>query len=145
MNIETKYFGKQAIHENEIISFPQGIPGFLEEKAFIIQPFGEAFFILQSIKDPQVAFVVTSPFIYFKDYEVDLPDPLIEQLEINDAKEVGVFVIVHIHDPFKDSTVNLKAPIIINQRKQIGKQYIINDTTYKTRQRLTPLKTEGIK
>ncbi|MTT31562.1 flagellar assembly protein FliW [Terrilactibacillus sp. BCM23-1] len=145
MKIETKYFGEQTIDENEIISFPQGIPGFLEEKAFILQPFGEAFFVLQSIQHANIAFVLTSPFFYYRDYEIDLPNPLVEQLEIKDAKDAGVFVIVHIHDPFKDSTVNLKAPIIINQREQLGKQYIINDTKYSTKQRLEPLKAGGVK
>lgn len=136
MIIQTKYFGKQEIKEADVLSFANGIPGFANDKQFIIQPFGEAFSILQSIDDADVAFIVTSPFLYFDHFSVDLPDHLVQQLEIQSQKDVAVWVIVSVRNPFSESTVNLKAPIIINVRNKIGKQYIPEQSDYSLR---TPL------
>lgn len=136
MIIQTKYFGKQEIKEADVLSFANGIPGFANDKQFIIQPFGEAFSILQSIDDADVAFIVTSPFLYFDHFSVDLPDHLVQQLEIQSQKDVAVWVIVSVRNPFSESTVNLKAPIIINVRTKTGKQYIPEQSDYSLR---TPL------
>ncbi|MET1250328.1 flagellar assembly protein FliW [Sporolactobacillus sp. STCC-11] len=142
MIIQTKYFGKQEIKEADVLSFANGIPGFANDKQFIIQPFGEAFSILQSIDDADVAFIVTSPFLYFDHFSVDLPDHLVQQLEIQSQKDVAVWVIVSVRNPFSESTVNLKAPIIINVRNKTGKQYIPEQSDYSLRTPLTAPLTE---
>lgn len=130
LKAQTKYYGEQEIDENEIVTFFSGLPGFKEEKQFIFQPFGEAFFILQSVKHAEVAFIVTSPFLFFDDYTIDLPDRFTEQLGIRSENEAAVWVIVSIRRPFVESTVNLRAPIVINTRKNIGKQYIPDESPY---------------
>ncbi|MDF2909279.1 MAG: flagellar assembly protein FliW [Sporolactobacillus laevolacticus] len=142
MIIQTKYFGEQEIKETEIISFSSGIPGFAHDKRFILQPFGEAFSILQSIDDKDAAFIVTSPFLYFDDYSVDLPDHFVQQLDIRAHEDVAVWVIVSVRKPFSESTVNLKAPIIINVSKKLGKQYIPDHSDYSLRARLVAVASE---
>ncbi|WP_353947454.1 flagellar assembly protein FliW [Sporolactobacillus sp. Y61] len=137
MNIQTKYYGMQQIDEQQIISFSSGLPGFADDKRFIIQPFGEAFSILQSVDHPDVAFIITSPFLFFNAYSIHLPDVFVRQLDVRSRQEVSVWVIVSVQDPFTESTVNLKAPVIINTRKKTGKQYIPDHSPYSLRQRLT--------
>ncbi|MCO7176437.1 flagellar assembly protein FliW [Sporolactobacillus kofuensis] len=142
MKIKTKYYGEQEINENEIISFSSGIPGFAHDKRFILQPFGEAFSILQSLDDADVAFIVTSPFLYFEEYSIDLPDHLVQQLAIQSEQDVAIWVIVSVRKPFSQSTANLKAPIIINGREQLGKQYIPDHSRYSLRERLVATSSE---
>ncbi|RYL95811.1 flagellar assembly protein FliW [Sporolactobacillus sp. THM7-4] len=136
MKTETKYYGELEIEDKDILSFPNGLPGFLDERRFILQPFGEAFFILQSVDEPETAFIVTSPFLFFEKYSVDLPDHFVKQLRIRSEEDVSVWVIVSIQRPFPESTVNLRAPIIINRRERIGKQYIPDHSRYGLRHRL---------
>ncbi|MFT8311029.1 MAG: flagellar assembly protein FliW [Sporolactobacillus sp.] len=137
MIIQTKYFGEQEIKETDIIAFSSGLPGFAHDHRFIIQPFGETFSILQSVDDAEVAFIVTSPFYYFENYSVDLPDHFVKQLEIRSQEDVAVWVIVSVRNPFSDSTVNLNAPVIINVNKKVGKQYIPEQSDYSLRMPLT--------
>ncbi|MCL1632650.1 flagellar assembly protein FliW [Sporolactobacillus sp. CPB3-1] len=133
MMIQTKYFGKQEITETDIVRFSSGIPGFVQNKQYVIQPFGELFSVLQSVNEAHVAFIITSPFFYFKDYSVDLPDHFIDQLHIQSHEDVTVWVIVSVRQPFSQSTVNLRAPIIINIKDRIGKQYIPERSGYSLR------------
>lgn len=130
MKIQTKYYGEQEINESEIVSFPAGLPGFEENKRFILQPFGEAFSVLQSIDEMNAAFIVTSPFFFFSQYSVDLTDVFVSQLSIESEKDVSVWVIVNVRNPFAKSTANLKAPVIINISKKLGKQYIQDHSPY---------------
>ena len=135
MKIETKYFGEIEIEENLIINFDSGIPGFPDEKAFVLLPLEEdsPFQVMQSVKTAQVAFIITSPFIFFKDYEIKLSDQVIEQLQFKNEQDVVLYTILNIREPFKDSTANLVAPVLINIKRQIGKQIVLENAPYHTK------------
>ncbi|WP_138419477.1 flagellar assembly protein FliW [Aquibacillus sediminis] len=138
MNIETKYFGELAINEEKIVTFPQGVPGFVEEKHFVLLPLEKdsVFHVLQSTQNPDPAFIVVNPYHFVRDYAFDLDDNTVELLEIASEKDVLIFSIVSLKDPFEESTVNLQAPVVINQTKQKGKQYITNLKQYSTKEML---------
>jgi flagellar assembly factor FliW len=136
MNIQTKYFGVQEIDRAELITFSSGLPGFPDDRRFILQPFGESFSILQSADHANVAFIVTSPFLFFEDYSVDLPEHLISRLAIASEKDVSIQVIVNVRRPFVQSTANLKAPVVINRVKKTGAQYIADQSPYSLREPL---------
>lgn len=142
MKIQTKYFGEQEISASDIISFPSGLPGFNEIKQFVLLPFGEVFYILQSVDEKNVAFVVTSPFSFFSTFMVDLPDTLVKQLSIESDKDVSVQVIVSVKNPFSQSTANLKAPLIINTVRKLGKQYIPEASSYSLSEPLVQTKNQ---
>lgn len=118
MKIQTKFHGEQEIVKEEIIKFDHGIPGFLDEKEFYIFPLEDTpFLILQSINTKEVAFIIADPFSLFPDYEFDLSEDVIEALKIEAEKDVAVFVILTVREPFNQTTANLQAPVIINQNK----------------------------
>lgn len=136
MQIETKYFDKITIDEHKLINFPQGIPGFINENKFVLLPLEKdtLFYVLQSTKTKELAFVVVNPFHFSKNYELNLDDNTIEALMIKSEEDVQVFVIMSLKEPFATSTANLQAPIIINQKEQIAKQYITNSKHYTTKE-----------
>ncbi|QOR66252.1 flagellar assembly protein FliW [Cytobacillus suaedae] len=144
MKIETKYHGEVEINENDIISFESGIPGFLEEKKFTVLLFSEEspLYILQSLMTPQLAFVCANPFSFFKEYEFDLSDSIVEKLDIESEEDIIVLVILTVHEEFQKSTANLQAPIVINTKKQIGKQIVISDSQFTTKHLLNNSFTE---
>ncbi|MDQ0218417.1 flagellar assembly protein FliW [Peribacillus cavernae] len=134
MKIQTKFHGEQEINVEEIIKFNAGIPGFLDEKEFYILPLEDTpLNVLQSIATKEVAFIITDPFSLFTDYEFDLSQEVKESLKIQTEKDVAVFVILTVKEPFNKTTANLQAPIIINQKNKQGKQYIINNSNYTSR------------
>lgn len=134
MKIQTKYLAEVEINQGQIIDFSSGIPGFIEETKFVLLdlPGNLVFHILQSIKTPDVAFVVTNPYHFYQDYVFELDENVKGNLAINNEKDVTVFSIVTLKDPFETSTLNLKAPLIINPTSKCGKQYILNDEAYST-------------
>lgn len=138
MRIRTKFIGELDIKEEEIIEFTKGLPAFETETQFVIVPFDEGtpFFILQSIKQEDVAFIIVNPFAFYSDYQVKLPDSLIEGLEIEKESEVAIFSIVTVQEPFTESTANLQAPVIINLKKKKGKQLVMPDSGYYTKHKL---------
>lgn len=142
MKIETKYHGQIEVNEKDVITFEHGIPGFLEEKKFILLPFSEdsLFLIMQSVETQQLGFVLTNPFHFFRGYDIELPEYLLEELGITSEGEVEVYSILTVQDPFEQTTVNLQAPIVINIEKKRGKQLILGNSSYTTRHQLVPEK-----
>jgi flagellar assembly factor FliW len=143
MKIHTKYHGECEIYEKDIFNFEHGIPGFLDEKQFVLLPLEDTpFIILQSVKTPALGFAMIDPFIYFKDYDFELDEQSIVQLRLSSEKEVVVYVILTVADPFEQTTANLQAPIVLNYEKKLGKQVILTNTPYKTKHRLFPEEAE---
>ena len=70
------------------------------------------FFWLQSTDDPHLAFVVTDPSTFFKDYDVALRDETIADLELVDPAALQVFVICNKVGEWL--TGNLLGPIVVN-------------------------------
>ena len=127
MQLETAHFGKIEVNEEDFIYFPEGIPGFENSKkyALIGNDSGETvFFWLQSVDTPELCFVVTDPFMVYDGYGVDVEDEDVELLKITDANKVLSLTIVIIPEDINEIRVNLKAPILINMEKKLGKQII---------------------
>lgn len=136
MKINTSYFGEVEIDSKEVISFEQGLPGFLDEKEFVLLSFDQpsAFQVLQSINTEALAFIVVFPFDFKKEYKVDLNDQILEQLSIKSEEEVLILSIVTLKDHLTNSTANLQAPIVVNRHSRLGKQYIMHQSNYSTKE-----------
>lgn len=143
ITIDTKYLGAIEIEEDKIIHFENGIPGFETEKQFVLLDIADndVLQILQSVQTPELAFFVANPYLLFKDYAIELEDHVIEKLDIKNEHDVAVLSILTIKDPFSSSTINLKAPIIINIANKRAKQYIMNDDRYSLRTQIPPTST----
>lgn len=66
VNFNTSRFGKFSVSENKIIHFVRGIPGFEKLRRFVLLDHNSEGSLkwLQSIDDPDVAFLLTTPSIY---------------------------------------------------------------------------------
>ncbi|UAL47011.1 flagellar assembly protein FliW [Sutcliffiella horikoshii] len=140
MKIETKYHGLIEVLEEEVIRFPNGLPGFLEEKEFAVIPFSEdgTFFILQSVQTPDLGFVLTNPFTFYPEYDFNLENQAVNALELDSAEDVTVYTVLTMVDPFHLTTANLQAPVVINVKKKLGKQVILTGSPYQTKHNLFP-------
>lgn len=134
MLVKTKYHDELEINKEDVLNFEKGIPGFQDEKEFAILPLSDdgAFSVMQSVATPPLAFVVASPFTFFKDYDFNLEDSVVEELSLESEKNVAVFSILTVQDPFEKTTANLQGPVIINTSNKKAKQVILNNESYKT-------------
>lgn len=137
MQISTK-FGDINIKEENIINFNDGIPGLDEYKKYVILDIEDSNIkCLQSIEEREVAFLIITPWDYFKDYEIELSDAEIKYLDINDYKDVMVYNVITVRE--NSITANLLAPIVINVRNNQAKQIILNEKKYSIRQEISCL------
>ncbi len=138
MIIKTKFLGEVEIREDDIIVFPDGILGFEECRKFILLdiPENEFFKILQDVERGYVSFIVTDPWKFKTDYDMEVPDSELLKINIREKEQIAMLNIVTLSDVFEKSTMNLLAPIIMNTENRIGKQYVLNNVSYSTKQSL---------
>jgi flagellar assembly factor FliW len=136
MVLQTRYFGELDIEESGIFHFSHGVPGFEGVKRFILidnEEESSPFKWLQGVDEPKPAFVIVDPFAIKNDYEVNLSDEVLRELEIKDAGTVSVYCIVVVPDDISKMTVNLQAPLIINIASHKGRQVILDTDRYGVR------------
>ncbi|MFA9458575.1 flagellar assembly protein FliW [Halalkalibacter sp. AB-rgal2] len=138
MKIKTKYIGEIDVKDEQIITFPTGIPAFDDETSFVLHPFDEQspFLVLQSTKSVEIAFILVNPFDFVPNYEVKLQESTKEQLNIEKPEEVSTYVLLTVKEPFAETTANLQGPIIINVRTNKAKQILMSDSSYTTKHQI---------
>ncbi len=138
--IKTASFGDIEYIADEIIRFEKGIPGFEKENEFIIiKPEEEnPLVFMQSLNSPNLMFSMADPFAFFPDYAFNIDELSINELKIEAEQDVSVWGILSVPEAFQETTINLRAPIIINMKNKKAKQVILNDSTYITRTPLFP-------
>lgn len=140
MKHQTVYMGEVDIPDEEQIVFPAGLPGLPDCTRFTILFEEEMwpFYYLQSLEDPDLCFLTVDPFAFFSDYDFELPEAVVKQLAITSPDDIWVRNIVVVTDDFTQSTVNLQAPVVINHRRRLGRQVILNHPDYAVKQALFP-------
>ncbi len=118
--------------EKNIITFNNGLPGFESLKTFVLEEIegSEPFKTLKSTEDVNIGFVTIVPFDFKVDYEVKLTEAVINSLKIEAPEDVLILNTVTLNSDVKKITTNLKAPIIINSKNNLGYQMILDRENY---------------
>ncbi|MEQ9616435.1 MAG: flagellar assembly protein FliW [Phycisphaerales bacterium] len=143
MEVLTARFGAIEIEQDRIITFPKGLLGFAEQRRYcLLQPNDDAcFFWLQCLDDPNLAFVITDPNLFVKDYSVPVRDDQLESLKLADLGDAQVFVIVNKVGTML--TGNLQGPLVINTLDRVGEQFVLAEKRWTTRHELVSLKQDA--
>lgn len=136
MVINTTRFGEIEVDEQKIIEFSKGIPGIEELKKFIFLTPKETFpiYFLQAIDDKDIALPVVNPFDFKKDYNPKVSDSVFKEIGIENDEDLLVLNVAVVPKDLKKMTVNLAAPILINIKKFMAKQVILDDKKYGIRE-----------
>jgi flagellar assembly factor FliW len=142
MEIQTSRFGRMTVDEERVMTFPRGLLGFPNHNSFALVKTGEEnyFFWLQSLDDPNLAFVVTDPAIFFKDYQVPVREETSTELQLSDANFLQMFVICNKVGDWL--TGNLLGPILVNANNRLATQVVLTEKKWTTRQPLLRLQAE---
>ncbi|MFA5479043.1 MAG: flagellar assembly protein FliW [Candidatus Muiribacteriota bacterium] len=125
MQLNTSRFGTLEINENDVYFFKYGVFGFENYKKFVFLNEEESMFSwLQSVDNPDLAFVIIRPIDFYYNYILDLDLPDANDLMIDDNSETEIFCIVVIPEDTSMMTGNLQGPIILNKSRMLGKQVI---------------------
>ena len=132
---ETTRFGAIKIQDTDQIHLTKGLIGFKEEKEFVLVPSSKNALLafLQSLKTPDLAFVVINPYDFYSSYDFDLHDDDVADLSIQAPEDVIVLTLVVVPPELSKISTNLLAPIIINKHTRQGKQLVLKNSTYQVK------------
>ena len=141
MIIETRDFGTVEIEDEKVIHFPQGIPGFDEYKDYVILydhdgEEQEFFSCLQCATEQGLAFPVVDPFHLMDTYNPMIEDDLLEPLGEFTDEDLMVLLLATVPADVKKTSVNMKAPILINVRNHQAMQVIVENDDYQIKHML---------
>lgn len=132
MKLETGSFGALEYEGKDILEFGEGMLGFAQHKRYILIENEEIlpFKWLQSLDDPHVSFPVIDPHLVVSPYICALTLEDLRAVGIEREENVVKLVVAVIPEDPLETTVNLKAPIIINHHRMAGKQIVLLNSDY---------------
>lgn len=126
MRIETEKFGKLEADPATFINFSAGLYGFPEARNFLLidSNGGGDFRWLQSVELPALAFLVTDPGLFYPEYRqaAERADDLL----LSAPDDHLVLATVTVNRATRGISVNLAAPVIINEPRREGRQIILS-------------------
>ena len=134
--VNTVRFGEIEVDEEKILRFKEGIPAFEDEHEFLLIPYDKEspIIFMQSLQSPDLAFLVTSPFIFFPDYSFEIDDEITEDLEIKSQDDLQIYSILTVpNGEVKKMTANLMAPVVLNGKNMLAKQVVLDKSPYQTK------------
>jgi flagellar assembly factor FliW len=137
MKTITTRFGEVEYDPDNLLHFPAGLIGLPNLRHFIVMPNRKAgpLFWIQSVDEPEMAFVLTDPTNFFLDYQV-VPETSERQvLRIDEGDDCFVLSVVTV-PPDQQITLNLAAPVLFSPKSNRAVQVILEDGRYSPK---TPL------
>jgi flagellar assembly factor FliW len=118
VTFESIRFGAVEIEDDQVIEFPLGLIGLGGLRyALIDRNPGTGFLWLHSLEDSALALPVVPPQIFFADFTFTLSEEDRERTGINDPAAADLYVTVRATPDPLDITANLRAPLVIHERR----------------------------
>lgn len=118
---EKEYF----YEESDVFNFAEGLIGLPAMRRAVLLPLEEyaPFYWLVSVDDQGNRFIVVNPSEIYDDYKPSIPNAPANE-------KIKTLAIVKISSDWTKTTINLRAPIFINDETKIGSQSILTDSSY---------------
>jgi flagellar assembly factor FliW len=142
MDIQSTRFGVISVKDEQLFTFPHGLIGFPDHNRFVLLPAaptcGEGtYYWLQSADDPELAFALTDPSNFFKDYHVVIREETEQELHLNELSQARLLVICNKVGEWL--TGNLLGPIVLNTVTCLAQQVVLTEKKWTCRQPLVKL------
>ncbi len=126
MNILTRDFGEIEVAPEDIITFASPMFGFeeLNRYVFLFAEENTNIVWLQSVDNPHICFILADPKIVEDNYNPRLSP------EVRDALGEGDYLfwlVVVVAEDFRDSTINMKSPVVVNLHTKRAVQTILEE------------------
>jgi len=127
MLISTSRFGTVEIDPEDILLFSRGMLAYEAHRHWVLLADADnpAVAWLQSLSDPEIAFPMVSPRRFAPGYQVQIARSQLTPLELAALDQAFVLVALSRNDD--TVTMNLRAPVIINLDRRIGRQVVTSD------------------
>jgi flagellar assembly factor FliW len=141
----SKYFGELDYSAEAVFQFPEGVPAFEDQTAFVFveQPQTYPLVFMQSLVNPGLCFITVPVLVADPAYRPELSAEDLALLELppepppRAGSDILCLSMVTVSEQ-ADPTVNLASPIVLNLRNRKGVQAILPSSGYSLRQPLLP-------
>ncbi|MCB2183512.1 MAG: flagellar assembly protein FliW [Desulfobulbaceae bacterium] len=133
IKVQTSRFGEIAVDKDRVITMTRSFLGFPESLHFFLRPHSpnSPFMWLQSLDNPKLAFVVVTAKLLAPHYIPEIPPQLTKELKIDSVEEQDLLLILTIpKDNPQEMTANLLGPVVVNSRKRLAVQVVLDPRKY---------------
>ncbi|MHC4401384.1 MAG: flagellar assembly protein FliW [Planctomycetota bacterium] len=126
MEINTARFGSVEIEADDVIRFPEGLIGLPECRDWVLlaDTQNDAVAWMQSVERADIAVAVVSPRRFVPEFRMRVARRELVPLELETVDSAQVLVIATRHG--RSFALNLKAPVVLNPERRLGRQVITN-------------------
>jgi len=146
MTIATKRFGNIEVDEDKVLYFPEGIFAFEQYNKYVLLMVKEKseFYWLQSIEDPELAFLVVNTAVHVPDYRPVIEKEFLSLLETDDISQTECWLIITV-PPGKpeEMTANLQGPLLVNPKNRMAAQFVSADEKHIVRAKFLEILQKG--
>lgn len=131
-------FGDLEASAADVVSFPEGLPGFERNHQFVLVSSEELtpLHCLHAIDGPPASFLVVDPRLALPRYRCSLTSKDLTRLGATTDSSLLWLALVTI-DADEQAWVNLRAPVVVNATRMVGFQVIPSHTLYPLRHPLS--------
>ncbi|MEM9174249.1 MAG: flagellar assembly protein FliW [Myxococcota bacterium] len=139
IHFESRRVGPIEVPASDVVTF-EPLPGFPNRTRFVLMEHApdSPLAWLVSLDDPDLAFVVASPWTFFPQYDPPVEREHLAVLGIERREDVELLCIVTLSG--KEIFLNLAAPVVVNAANRKGMQVVTDDPRYTTRAPLPELR-----
>jgi flagellar assembly factor FliW len=132
IKFNTTRFGELEVPATSVITVINGVIGFRQSEKYTLLEYSPPFSWLQSLENEELAFVVVSGAEFGEGYR--FPIPIGDRdMDLLQEDEIAIVNLVSVRPDPTQTTVNLKAPIIVNLRNMQAKQIVLDDARFPIR------------
>lgn len=126
MNTNTTRFGSIDFEQEDVIHFPEGLLGLegCRDWVLLADAENDSLAWMQSVDHAEVALAVVSPRRFVPAYRMRVARRELEPLQFQSLQSAEVLIVVGKTE--NSVTLNLKAPLVINLERRLGRQVITN-------------------
>lgn len=137
--VDSSRFGAFEVDDERVLQLAPGLLGLPDSTGYVVVETDDEdspYFWLQSVQEPEVAFLATTPWSFFPEYELVVPDDDLAALALDRAEDAEVFLLLTVHrdgEEVSDITANLLGPVVVNTVRRRGRQLVLDHAAYSSR------------
>ena len=112
-----------------------GIIGFPDFHRYTLLEYNPPFSWLHSVENAELAFVVVNAAEFGEGYQFPLPIGD-RDIDLQRDDDIAAVNLVSVRSDPSQTTVNLKAPVVVNLRTMLGRQMVLDDARFPVRMQL---------
>lgn len=109
------------------IHLPAGMVGFPDARDYSLREIEPGVFEMLSEHNQEFGFVVIRPEPFFPDYSPAIDTTTAQRLELREADDALLLLVVNIGAEGDQPVANLLAPIVVNPRTLVATQVVLVD------------------